>query len=128
MTKLTEELYESRFHQAVGAVENLAPNRVVPLRWALWVVVRDWPVAPSVERIRKEAQLMVNSEPSVWQSSDSDYPKSRRHLSGLEKTKQAEEAAVRARLPKLRKGTMDGMTRARVVYYLGQDVYDRLPD
>lgn len=128
MSVFTREMYEIRFEQAVRAVNSLDPNRVLPLQWAVWEEIKKWPLAPSIDQLKVEAQLIVNSNPDVWSGHLQMPISSKKQMTPLEKTKQEEEASLRRRLPHLRKSTMDTITRVRFIYYIGQQAYDELPD
>jgi hypothetical protein len=129
MSVFTRKMYEIRFEQAVRAVKGLATNRVLPLQWAVWEEIKKWPLAPSIDQLRVEAQLIVNSNASVWSGHPHTpaSPKSKK-MTPLEKNMQEQEASLRRRLPHLRKSTMDTMTRVRFLHYIGQQAYDELPD
>ncbi|MBX3488941.1 hypothetical protein [Parvibaculum sp.] len=129
MSELSQEAYEIRFSQAVRAVKDLAPNRIVPLQWALWAEVQKWPVAPSIEQLRNEAQLIVNSDRALWSGqANAGRSSSKKSPTPLEIENAAQEASLRRRMPHLRKSTMDTMTRVRFIHYIGKDAYNELPD
>ena len=130
MSSFKRELFEVRFQQAFVGLKRLSPNRVVPLKWTVFEDVRLWPNDPSIEQIRKEAQLTIDANPSVWSEHpiENDNPISKKRLSALEQTQLDEESAIRKRLPNLRKSLMDTITRVRLIHYLGKEVYNNLPD
>lgn len=129
MSVLSQEAYEIRFSQAVRAVKGLAPNRVVPLQWALWTEIQKWPIAPSIEQLRNEAQLMVNADRALWSGeANAGNVSSKKGPTPLDIENAAQEASLRRRMPHLRKSTMDTMTRVRFIHYIGKEAYDELPD